>query len=398
MPTYQDESLESNRRRTDKSLHAERARTDESMAEVSKKFEEHTDLAITRSRLKSDDTKSHSRSRFDRLRKAENEDQLSSGSSGALEQADPQLQHERQFADESTENERLRMDSYLEDERELKKTAERELLYRERRETDEAIAYERSEMDAGIRQSAEALIKEFEAHHTTKASLASRDEILAIVSHDLRNPLASISMAAQILTRQPCYSGEDPTAKQFTDMIRRNADEALRLISDLLDLEHITQGKSKLELKVHDLNEIAEQTVRMFEPLAAPKSISLQLVLSQSSTFAFCDHNRVSQVMGNLIGNAIKFTQAGGTVTVSVQSLEKLHEITVADNGPGIQADMREKIFERFSQIDKDDRRGLGLGLYISKMIIEAHGGRIWVDSELGCGSTFHFTLPKGKN
>jgi signal transduction histidine kinase len=106
------------------------------------------------------------------------------------------------------------------------------------------------------------------------------------------------------------------------------------------------------------------------------------------------DHDRILQVLSNLIGNSLKFTPNGGTIELSARKQETQVEISVTDNGPGIPEDAKEQIFERFSQLKRNDRRGLGLGLFISKWIVEAHGGHIWVTSEVGKGSTFSFTLP----
>jgi signal transduction histidine kinase len=112
------------------------------------------------------------------------------------------------------------------------------------------------------------------------------------------------------------------------------------------------------------------------------------------SIVADLDHDRILQVLSNLIGNSLKFTPNGGTIELSARKQETQVEISVTDNGPGIPEDAKEQIFERFSQLKRNDRRGLGLGLFISKWIVEAHGGHIWVTSEVGKGSTFSFTLP----
>jgi signal transduction histidine kinase len=399
MQTQDEDSLEPGRKRTDHSLRAERAKTDASLSEVSQNSKQLTDRAIFKSRLESNEKMSHSRDEFDRLRGTESENRPPSDAGREVHNdTHAHLQRERQTADDVLENERRRMDTYLEDERIWKTTAERELLCQERQETDKDLEDERRETDAGIRRSIDAFASECESHSVTRASLATRDEFLAIVSHDLRNPLTSIAMASHLLARQPCLQGEGTSkSRHFIDMIRRNAEEALRLISDLLDMENIAQGKLSLQLKPHDLHKIILQAMEMFEQAAVAKDISLQLDPSIVSTFSVCDRDRMTQVLANLIGNAIKFTQEGGTIIVMLNPLEDLFDISVTDNGPGIQADMQQKIFKRFSQIGRDDRRGLGLGLHISRMIVEAHGGRIWVDSEPGHGSKFHFTLPKAQ-
>ncbi len=397
MSIQDEKTLESDRKRTDQSLRAERTKTDTSLFEICKNSQQYTDQSISSSRRDSNETLSHCRHEIDQLRETEIEEQSYSDSGQAVHEiTDAHLQRERQTADEAIENERRRMDTYLEDERIWKTTTEREILRQERQETDKDLESERNQTDAGIRRSVDALSSECDSHNVTRASLATRDEFLAIVSHDLRNPLSSISMAAHVLAKQFVHLGEEASkTRHFIDVISRNAEEALRLISDLLDMENIAQGRLSLQLNPHDLHKLMSQAMEMFEHSAALKNISLQFDPSTVSAYSVCDRDRITQVLGNLIGNAIKFTQAGGNIILALNQMKDVFDISVTDNGPGIQADMQQKIFERFSQIGKDDRRGLGLGLHISRMIVEAHGGRIWVDSEPGRGSGFHFVLPK---
>ena len=132
-----------------------------------------------------------------------------------------------------------------------------------------------------------------------------------------------------------------------------------------------------------------------FQATAAAKGISLNAELVQGSLLADFDHDRVLQVLANLITNSIKFTLPGGKIILCVEDKGAELQFSVSDTGPGIPSDMFEAVFERFWQIGKNDRRGLGLGLYISKCIVESHGGKIWVESKLGEGSRFFFTLRK---
>ena len=171
----------------------------------------------------------------------------------------------------------------------------------------------------------------------------------------------------------------------------------LRLIEDLLDIERIAAGKLTLHIEQHDVSEIIKQSVEQLHGAAVAKGITLEAEPQNVSGYVVCDRSRVMQVLSNLIGNAIKFTPAKGKICVSCQRTgpegEKI-QISISDTGEGIAPEKMKTIFERFSQLHKQDRRGIGLGLYIAKMMIEEHPGRIWVESKLGEGSTFHFTLP----
>ena len=171
----------------------------------------------------------------------------------------------------------------------------------------------------------------------------------------------------------------------------------LRLIQDLLDIERIAVGKLTLHYEEHDVGEIIKQAVEEFKGDAASKGISLSAKPEDVCGYVVCDRSRVIQVLSNLIGNAIKFTPAKGHISVNCArsgTESKEVQVSVSDTGEGIAPEKIKTIFERFSQIKSQDRRGIGLGLYIAKMMVEEHAGRIWVESKLGVGSTFHFTLP----
>jgi signal transduction histidine kinase len=147
----------------------------------------------------------------------------------------------------------------------------------------------------------------------------------------------------------------------------------------------------------HDVSEIIKQSVEQLQGAAASKGIILEAEPQDVCGYVVCDRSRVMQVLSNLIGNAIKFTPVKGQIRVSCQRTDLEGEevqISISDTGEGIAPEKIKTIFERFSQLHNQDRRGIGLGLYIAKMMIEEHPGRIWVESKLGEGSTFHFTLP----
>jgi signal transduction histidine kinase len=276
-----------------------------------------------------------------------------------------------------------------------KNAAELEILARERQETDKNLTKERQINDVVVQRVAEKLSEEKDAHEATQAALMTRDEFLAIVSHDLRNPIGTISMVTDALATNSSYAKADAEVRQFIDIIARSADEALRLIEDLLDLERLSAGKLGLQPSSHDINELLQQTITAFEPRAAAKGLKLQLAGSSGPLIAKCDRVRISQVLSNLLGNAVKFTPAGGEVVVSSQVVASEIRISVRDSGPGIPDDLQKKVFERLWQINNKDRRGLGLGLYIAKQLVEAHDGRIWIESEIDKGTTFHVSLPR---
>jgi signal transduction histidine kinase len=289
------------------------------------------------------------------------------GRSRAERQAerDERLRVEREITDEAIKSERLRADAA-------------------------ATERERSHYQASVKSSAELLSQEQERHQNQDGSYY-KEEFLAIVSHDLRNPINHISMAAQNLLEEP------KDVKELASSINRSAGEMLRLIQDLLDIERIAVGKLTLHYEEYDVSEIIKQAVEEFKGDAASKGITLSAKPEDVCGYVVCDRSRVIQVLSNLIGNAIKFTPAKGHISVNCArsgTEGKEVQVSVSDTGEGIAPEKIKTIFERFSQIKSQDRRGIGLGLYIAKMMVEEHPGRIWVESKLGEGSTFHFTLP----
>jgi len=315
-------------------------------------------------RVEADKARVQSRSDSDASRDLGRAD---AGRSGAERQAegDERLRVERQASDQAIKGERFR--------------------------TDAATEKGRIHHQASAKSSAKLLSQEQESHQKTKTALTTREEFLAIVSHDLRNPLNNISMAAQILLEEP----ED--VKEIAASINRSAGEMLRLIQDLLDIERIAIGKLTLHYGEHDVSEIIGQAVEQLQGAAASKEITLSAKPEDVSGYIVCDRNRVMQVLSNLIGNAIKFTPAKGQICVSCArsgNEGKEVQVSVSDTGEGISPEKIKTIFERFSQLHNQDRRGIGLGLYIAKMMVEEHPGRLWVESKVGEGSTFHFTLP----
>ncbi|HVK62230.1 MAG TPA: HAMP domain-containing sensor histidine kinase [Bdellovibrionales bacterium] len=332
------EFLKSKRKTTDESLNAERNKATESI-QISK----------AQKQKKTDEIVENTRSATD----------------AARSQIDEAIAKERQHADKLVES----------------------VLASERQVTDVSLKVERDTTDSRAKESAEA-------HHETKIALASRDELLAIVSHDLRNPIGAVTSYASLLLENGEFKNLNPNAQEYVGAIRRSANVALRLISDLIDAEQIAQGKLQITIAPCDLIQIIRETIEAFRVDAFKKNIRLDADFPHDSIEIKGDGDRIRQILSNLIGNALKFTPEGGAVAVKATFDEKEVLVSIRDSGPGIPEDERERIFERFAQLKSKARNSLGLGLYISKTLVEAHHGRLWVDSKLGSGSTFYFTLP----
>lgn len=226
-----------------------------------------------------------------------------------------------------------------------------------------------------------------------------RSEFVSVTSHELRTPMAAIREAVSLILDGITGPVNDKQRK-FLDMARRNIDRLTAIINDLLDLSKIEAGKLTLQLSPMDPSQIVEDVFATFEPTAAEKGISLLKKVESRLPKINVDHDKIAQVLGNLVSNAIKFTAKGGMVTIAAQAgheRQKGVEFYVQDTGIGIERKDFGKLFKKFQQIDSSLSRvagGTGLGLAISKEITELHAGRIWAESEPGRGSTFHVLLP----
>lgn len=268
------------------------------------------------------------------------------------------------------------------------------ILFNERKDTDAKISDERERLELESELNSKLLSAEKLSHDVTKTALGTRDQFLAVVSHDLRNPLSAIVMSSALMRDELSQRKADESGMlEYLEMIERNAASMDRMISDLLDVERMANEKLILKPKPCDLRALLRECNDMFTPVVTDKSFSI-IETDAEPLFANVEHDRIIQVLSNLIGNALKFTPTGGSVKLSMENKTTEVEISVTDSGPGIPEAKKTKIFDRFSQLGSNDRRGLGLGLFISKWLVEAHQGRIWVNSESGKGSTFSFTLP----
>ena len=227
---------------------------------------------------------------------------------------------------------------------------------------------------------------------TARLATLARDHALGVVSHDLRNPISAIGMSARALLAS--IPPDDRERRDLVSNIMESQDLTQRMIRDLLDVASIEVGRLRVERRSEPLAPILERAVALFEREAADRSIAVSLALDGALPMVSGDAGRLVQVLSNLIANALRFTDRMGRVTVSATLRGEEVEISVEDNGSGIAASNLPVIFERYWTVrGTAPKGGTGLGLAIARSIVEAHGGRIWAESELGQGSTFKFTV-----
>jgi PAS domain S-box-containing protein len=221
-----------------------------------------------------------------------------------------------------------------------------------------------------------------------------KSQLLSTVSHELRTPLASIKGFATTLLRQDVQWDED-SRREFLSIIDAESDRLSELIGNLLDMSRIEAGTLRIEAEPIDLGALLDETSEAFQRMASSHRFRVDQPPRLPQVLA--DPRRIRQVLRNLVENAVKYSPGGGEIVVVAQAGPDQVEVSVSDQGIGIAAEDLERIFDRFYQVDSASTRkvgGSGLGLSICKAIVEAHGGRIWVESELGRGSTFYVSLP----
>jgi signal transduction histidine kinase len=221
-----------------------------------------------------------------------------------------------------------------------------------------------------------------------------KSEFISIVSHELRTPLASIRGSLGLLAAG-VFKNQPDTAKKMLDIASHDTERLVRLVNDILDLERLEAQQVNLVKQWFDAATLLEQSVETVQSLTVESQITL--LVEQQSVQVFVDRDRIIQTLVNLVSNAIKFSPPHSTVTLSVQQLADRILFQVKDQGRGIPADQLETIFGRFQQVDASDSRqkgGTGLGLAICKSIVQQHGGKISVESVVGEGSSFYFTVP----
>ncbi|QSQ23075.1 HAMP domain-containing histidine kinase [Pyxidicoccus parkwayensis] len=229
---------------------------------------------------------------------------------------------------------------------------------------------------------------------TAEAAAREREDVLAIVSHDLKNPLATVRLSAAVLQQKLSRVPGGEALVCRVAAMDRAALHMLGLITELLDAARLDAGQPlAVEPRPEPVGEVIGEALALIEPQATRGELRLVQHLTPGLV-ALCDRERILQVLANLLGNAVKFTPAGGTVTVEARTEDGEARVVVRDTGPGIPEDEQPRLFERHWQSRGTARQGSGLGLYIARGLVEAHGGRLWVESRTGAGSTFSFTLP----
>jgi signal transduction histidine kinase len=249
--------------------------------------------------------------------------------------------------------------------------------------------------EAEERAAAQALAEQLSREkERAERAVTARDEVLALVSHDLKNPLAAIVTTADLLERR--CDARAPELARHARTIRENALGANRLIGDLLDAASIEAGRLSIDVRPAAVDAVAQEAVDRIRPLAEAAGVALALQVPDGRLEVACDPDRILQVLSNLIGNAVKATPRGGTIRVSVDSSPGEVRLVVTDDGVGIDPADLPHLFDRFRRGSTARYAGSGLGLAIARGIVEAHGGSIAVESAPGRGARFSLTLPYG--
>jgi PAS domain S-box-containing protein len=223
---------------------------------------------------------------------------------------------------------------------------------------------------------------------------SGREQVLAIVSHDLRNPLSVVMMSATTMMKRARDLGDARLVKQ-AEAVKRSVARMERLITDLLDMASIHAGRLKIEPRPQPVDGLVREAVEFHEALAQQRGIRLRAELDLApDTRVECDRERVLQALSNLLGNALKFCRPGDQIVLRGRLVGGELWLAVSDTGPGISEAEQRHVFEPYWTAERAGKKGTGLGLFITKGIVEAHGGRLWVESEPGRGSDFVFTLP----
>lgn len=345
------------REQTDVSLRSERAKTDAELEKKRSVIEEDSDAVLALARERADEVLRAARARADTA---------GAGSTAAV-------RVERTAADRALAEERSTETAQLSGEREARQRALAELLGYERDETDRDLLVERSRTDT---------------------ALMTRDDFLAMVSHDLRNMLGGVAVTTAMLVKEAAPDEQGRKVVRRAETIQRFTARMNRLIGDLLDVVSIDAGHLAVEPSLHEVSRLLSDSAEAFQPAAAAQHVTLSVAEAPGLPRARFDYERILQVLANLLSNALKFTGPGGRIELRAAREGQQVRISVSDSGTGIPESHLETVFERFRQVDRSDRRGHGLGLHISRSIVEKHGGRIWAQSTPGQGSTFHFTLP----
>lgn len=287
---------------------------------------------------------------------------------------DKKPQPERKQTDSLRPGERAVEDGMLRRDRQEIARALSNLLPLERRETEHSLLAERSGRGDAP---------------------SKREDILGVVSHDLRNLLSGIVLSAAVVTETTYGSAESgQRILAAMDRIQQYAARMGRLIGDLVDVASIDAGTLSVRRERGDVTALLAETVDLFTSAATEQEVILVVTSGDRPVFANFDHERMLQVLTNLVANALRFTPSGGSISLSCERSGDDILLSVRDTGMGIPGHLLDVVFERVCQAEENDRRGMGLGLYVSKCIVESHDGRIWAESDPGAGSTFRLTIP----
>ena len=349
----------SERQQTDESLRAEREAADLALEKDSTDIDETADAVVTRARSRADAVLAAARARSDRRHSTHTISRPSSQS----------LHSERTREDDVVRAERADAD---------------EVLVQERADHASALSSEREDTDADLSN------ERARADHT----LETRDECMGIVSHELRNMMNAIMGGAELIAKGVARENHVDQVRMNAQRIQRSAVRMNRLIGDLVDIASIEAGRLAVTLEPGDPTLVATEAIEIFQAQASATGVTLTTELELPPCVVMFDPARILQVLTNLLSNAMKFTPAHGRVVVRLSRLDDVVQFAVSDTGVGVPTGELEAIFERFVQLTKNDRRGVGLGLYISRAIVVGHGGRMWAENADGGGSTFSFTLP----
>ena len=348
------------RSETDQSLRDERERSDEELLVRSDALAEDSDQLIQRARERARMVLELSREREDHRLSA-------IGTTAEVHEA---VRQQRRTADAALATEHATADAQRLDERELRHAAVIELLAFERGATDKTLAAERSHSDRGI---------------------TAREDLLAVVAHDLRNMLQTVVVNASVIL----MARDLPTTTVPAAQVQRVGAQMAKLLEDLLDFSKFAAGKLTLAATDVDIVQVVRDAVSIHSGVATAHRLTLTMRSDVDALTIIGDGRRLTRLLINLITNALKYTPEGGRIDVSVAVIDGECEIAVADNGVGIAKDQLQSIFERYEQGTGPQRAsGVGLGLYIARLIAEAHRGRVWAESESPVGSRFRLRLP----
>ena len=345
----------SEREQTDESLRLERDKADRALDEDLSEADDTADAVITRARARADALLASARSHSDRT--------------AISPQLRAALKTSRATEDEILERERVTADDTLSRERAQHVT----ILSQERQATDHDLSYERARSDN---------------------ALAMRDDFMGIVSHDLLNLLNAIVGVASLIEHEVGQENHVDRVVAHARRVQRSGVRMRRLVGDLVDVASIEAGMLAVTPTTSDMADVVTEAVDTFQAQASGSGIALTAEIAPGVPPLAFDAARILQVLCNLLSNALKFTPAQGSVVVRLACVNDELVCSVSDTGEGVPHDQRDAVFDRFVQLTKNDRRGVGLGLFISKCIVQGHGGRIWVDTGMSPGSTFRFSLP----